>query len=136
MLPSAARLTSGESFRRALRAGRKSASRTLVLHLAGADADRPVDVSGDVSGDVAARVGFVVSRAVGGAVGRNRVRRRLRHLVRERLAALPAGSVLVIRANPAAANASYDELRHDLDRCLERVLPPSTVSAAAAVEQP
>jgi ribonuclease P protein component len=76
-----------------------------------------------------ARVGFVVSRAVGGAVVRNRVRRRLRHLMRERLAGLPAASTLVVRANPPAAGASYDELRADLGRCLDRVL---TAGAATA----
>jgi ribonuclease P protein component len=51
------------------------------------------------------------------------VRRRLRHLVRERLGDLPQGGVVVVRALPASAGASYDELRADLARCLERVLP-------------
>ena len=78
------------------------------------------------SGPTSPQVGFVVSRAVGNAVVRNRVRRRLRHLVRDRLAelsVLPGGAVLVVRALPDAAGASYDELRGDLARCLERVLP-------------
>jgi ribonuclease P protein component len=78
-----------------------------------------------------AQVGFVVSRAVGGAVVRNRVRRRLRHLVRDRLVDLPAGAVLVVRAVPAAAGASYDELRGDLARCLERVLARVQTQPAA-----
>jgi ribonuclease P protein component len=68
-----------------------------------------------------ARVGFVVSKAVGPAVVRNRVKRRLRHLARESLTALPGSAVLVVRANPAAADATYQELRADLDRCLQRV---------------
>ena len=78
------------------------------------------------SGPTTPQVGFVVSRAVGNAVVRNRVRRRLRHLVRDRLtelSVLSGGAVLVVRALPAAAGASYDELRGDLARCLERVLP-------------
>ena len=78
------------------------------------------------SGPTPPQVGFVVSRAVGNAVVRNRVRRRLRHLVRDRLpelSVLTPGAVLVVRALPAAAGASYDELRGDLARCLERVLP-------------
>ena len=66
------------------------------------------------------RAGFVVSKAVGGAVQRNRVKRRLRHLCREELASLPAGSLLVVRALPAAAEASYDELRSDLRSGLHR----------------
>ena len=133
MLPEAARLTSGEAFGRCVRAGRRAGSRTVVLHL-----DRVLD-HGDDS-PTPARVGFVVSRAVGGAVVRNRVRRRLRHLVRERLGDLPSGSVAVVRALPAAAGASYAELRADLGRCLERVAPQSASiapqSAAPAVVQP
>jgi ribonuclease P protein component len=69
------------------------------------------------------RVGFVVSRAVGNSVTRNRVQRRLRHLAREHLASLPPSGVLVIRAQPAAANASSAELGADLARCLQRVTP-------------
>ena len=57
------------------------------------------------------RVGFVVSKAVGNAVTRNRVKRRLRHLARERLdVAARRAAVLVVRALPAAAAASYAEL--------------------------
>jgi ribonuclease P protein component len=65
--------------------------------------------------------GFVVSRAVGDAVARNRVRRRLRHLVRPRLSALPPGSLLVVRALPAAADASSADLADDLDAALRRL---------------
>jgi ribonuclease P protein component len=66
----------------------------------------------------AARVGFVVGRAVGPAVVRNRVRRRLRALMRERLSTLPSGSLLVVRAAPAAATAGSAGLAADLDRAL------------------
>jgi len=69
---------------------------------------------------LAPRVGFVVSKAVGNAVVRNLVRRRLRHLVRERLPDLPISSVLVIRALPGSATATYSELSSDLDRALSR----------------
>ena len=65
-------------------------------------------------------VGFVVSRAVGNAVVRNAVRRRLRQLSRERLAQLPPGAEVVVRALPAAAAATYADLGADLDRCLQR----------------
>jgi ribonuclease P protein component len=64
----------------------------------------------------------VVSRAVGPAVTRNRVKRRLRHLVRDRIGAFEPGSLLVVRAQPAAAAASYQELGAELDRCLDRVV--------------
>jgi ribonuclease P protein component len=64
----------------------------------------------------------VVSKAVGSAVVRNKVKRRLRHLARERLASLPGSAVLVVRAPPAAAQASYADLAADLDRALGRLL--------------
>ncbi len=114
MLPSARRLTSPEQFRAVARRGRRSGGPTVVLHLLVPD-----------SGAVVARprAGFVVSKAVGTAVTRNRVKRRLRHLVAERLDGLPAHALLVVRALPAAAAASYDELARELDRCLARVVP-------------
>ena len=69
-----------------------------------------------------ARVGFVVSRAVGPAVTRNRVKRRLRALMRGYLQSLPDGSLLVVRANAAAAHASQPDLAADLDSVISRLL--------------
>ena len=68
------------------------------------------------------RVGFVVSKAVGSAVVRNRTKRRLRALVHERLDRVPTGTDLVIRANPSAAQASWQELGADLDALMAKVL--------------
>lgn len=73
----------------------------------------------------AARVGFVVSKAVGNAVVRNRVHRRLRAVLATRLTELPAGSLTVVRAQPASATSSYDELVADVDGALRRVLVDS-----------
>ena len=72
------------------------------------------------------RVGFTVGKAVGNAATRNRVKRRLRHLTREHLATLeelPGRAALVVRALPAAADASYASLGADLTRTLSRVSP-------------
>ncbi len=80
-----------------------------------------------------ARVGFVVSRAVGPAVTRNLVKRRLRHLSRDRLHVLPPGSMLVVRALPGAASASYEELGHELDRCLAKVRVSEELPAEAVI---
>ncbi len=66
-------------------------------------------------------MGFVVSKAVGPAVTRNLVKRRLRHLARERTESLPARGMLVVRALPAAADASYGDLARELDRCLTKL---------------
>lgn len=68
------------------------------------------------------RVGFVVSKAVGPAVTRNLVKRRLRHLARERITDLPPEGMLVVRALPAAAEASYRELAAELGRCMQQCL--------------
>ena len=95
----------------AVRRGSRSGRRLLTGHL----------LVRDVPGEPA-RVGFVVSRAVGGAVVRNKVRRRLRELVRGRLNSLPAGSLLVVRANPRAATARQSELAAELDLVIDTLL--------------
>jgi ribonuclease P protein component len=77
--------------------------------------------------DSTSRIGFVVAKAVGPAVTRNRVKRRLRHLCRERIEGLPPGSLLVVRALPPAAKASYADLAAELDRCLVRVATTESV---------
>lgn len=74
-----------------------------------------------MSGLLPARAGLVVGKGVGAAVTRNRVKRRLRHLLAERIATLPQGARLVVRANGPAADASYDQLGRELDSCLARV---------------
>lgn len=65
------------------------------------------------------KVGFIVSKRVGNAVIRKRVTRRLKHLMRELLPQLDV-SLLVIRANPAAADASYPQLRVALEKQFSR----------------
>jgi ribonuclease P protein component len=114
------RLTSSAGFSSATRRGRRAGSSTLVVHLHQDPAQDPAQDSAGTPVAAEPRVGLVVARSVGNAVTRNRVRRRLRHLARERLASLPAGSVLVVRALPAAAAASYDGLGRDLDSALRR----------------
>jgi ribonuclease P protein component len=111
MLPPMNRMRRREEFTSAVRRGDRAGRPRLVLHLQNREAvTEPV------------RVGFTVGRPVGDAVTRNKVRRRLRHIVRERLYRLPAGSLLVVRANPKAATARHDELAADLDAALDRLL--------------
>ena len=129
MLERRHRLTTSAGFSAATRTGRRAGTRTLVAHLS-------------VSGAAAVpgpgpHVGFVVSRAVGNAVTRNRVKRRLRHLVRERLRSLPPASLLVVRALPASAAASYPGLGRDLDTALGRLgITPQRPAVGTPVETP
>lgn len=119
MLPRHHRLTRPREFSAVLRGGhgRRAGTALLVVHSrTGTDPGQP------------ARVGFIVSGAVGNSVVRHRVTRRLRALFQHRMAVLPGGTDLVVRANPAAAAASSAELASALDRALERVLPTPAVS--------
>ena len=112
MLTRESRLTSSQLFSWAVRTGRRAGTSTLVLHLA---------VPSTETAGRRPQVGFVVSKAVGPAVTRNLVKRRLRNLARERLASLPGSGVLVVRALPPAATASYAALGDDFDRALDRL---------------
>lgn len=108
MLASRHRITEAGEFRATMR-GTRAAGKHLVVHLS-------------LTGEGAPRAGFVVSKAVGVAVIRNLVKRRLRHLMAQRLTRLPEGAMVVVRAQPRAATASWSELGQDLDRSLDRCL--------------
>ncbi|GAA2718943.1 ribonuclease P protein component [Actinocorallia aurantiaca] len=114
MLPSGHRMRRRQEFTLAVRRGDRAGRPHLVAHLL---------PEGNEGGNSLA--GFIVSKAVGNSVVRGRVQRRLRHLVRDRLALLPPGSLLVVRANPKAASASSEELARDLDSVLGRLLKQS-----------
>ena len=111
MLPAVARIRRREDFSAAIRGGSRSGRSLLTGHL--------LVRAGDLG---PSRAGFIVSRAVGGAVVRNKVRRRLRELVRGRLDSLPAGSLLVVRANPRAATARQSDLAAELDLVIDTLL--------------
>ena len=100
-------MTEAGDFQRAIRSGRRFGTRTIVAHYWCCDpaADPPL-------------VGFAVSKAVGNSVVRHRVTRQLRHVGAQRVSALPDGSLLVVRANPSAAQAPSRVLAADLDRAL------------------
>lgn len=69
------------------------------------------------------QVGFVVSKKVGKAVVRNRVRRRLREGLRAILVNYPCTRVgfdVIIIAKPAAATATYWQLKAALEHALVR----------------
>ncbi|MEV4480117.1 ribonuclease P protein component [Micromonospora coxensis] len=131
MLAAAQRLRRSTDFAAAVRGGRRAGRGAVVVHLTLPTTEPAATTSPEPARDddtelisVATRAGFVVSKAVGPAVVRNKVRRRLRHLVRERLTALPEGTTLVVRALPAAAEASYQRLGTDLDAAIAAARAP------------
>ena len=113
MLPAGHRLRASSDFAATFRGprGARAGSTLIVVHANQADA----------RAGQPPRVGFVVSKAVGGAVVRNRTKRRLRALMAARVTSLPAGTDLVIRANPVAAQADSASLAAELDSLLARV---------------
>lgn len=119
MLPQRHRLRNPRDFSAAVRRGTGSnrglriGTPLLVIHRSGRT--RP-------EAEAPPRVGFVVSKAVGGAVVRNRVARRLRAIMAAQLEALPAGIDLVVRANPAAATATAEQLTAAVDTALAGIL--------------
>jgi ribonuclease P protein component len=66
------------------------------------------------------RAGFITSKRIGGAVVRNRVRRRLRDIVRTEQTRLRPGFWFVLIARPAAARATFQELKDEWLRLAER----------------
>ena len=64
------------------------------------------------------RFGLVVSKAVGDSVTRHRVSRRLRHVAAGLLDEFDDDLLVVIRASPAAASATTEELVRDMRKGL------------------
>ncbi|MCU1587267.1 MAG: ribonuclease protein component [Frankiales bacterium] len=111
MLPAPARLHASRDFTDVMRRGRRSGAPMLTLHVLPPDAPVGEPV----------RAGLVVSKAVGNAVVRHRVSRRIRHLLGPRLDRVAPGTRLVVRAAPAAAQATSADLARDLELALSRV---------------
>lgn len=106
MLARPHRITSGDDYRRVVRRGVKCGGPRLVTSIV---------TTGD---EHLSRFGFILSKKVGNAVTRNRIRRRLKAISAGALPFVPTGFEVVVRALPAAADASYAELERDLLRCL------------------
>ena len=71
------------------------------------------------------RLGLSVSRKVGNAVTRNAVRRRLREVFYSCVSGGASENLdLVVSARPAAAEATFEELREEFSKSLGRVGVP------------
>jgi len=128
VLPAAHRLRSSADFAAVTRTGRRARSGDLVVYLVGRPplaGCQPSDQTSAMPSSPepgAARAGLIVSRKVGGSVIRHQVSRRLRAQLAGRLAGLPPGARLVVRALPSAAGVSSGELAGQLDRALAKLL--------------
>ena len=67
------------------------------------------------------RLGLSVSRKAGNAVTRNAVRRRLREVFHSCISGMSEDLDIVVSAKPAAAGATFEELREEFSKSLDRL---------------
>jgi ribonuclease P protein component len=101
------RLRTATDFSTTVRSGVRNGRRNVVLYAAAIAADEP------------SRIGFIVSKGVGNAVVRNRVKRRLREAAAGSLREHGTGLAIVVRALPASADASWNQMLADYNSALE-----------------
>ena len=106
MLATRNRLRTATDFSATVRSGVRNERRNVVLYTAAIAADEP------------SRIGFIVSKGVGNAVVRNLVKRRLREAGAASLREYSTGFAIVVRALPASASASWDQLLSDYNAAL------------------
>jgi ribonuclease P protein component len=104
------RLRTASDFSTTVRSGVRNGRRNVVLYTAAIAADEP------------SRIGFIVSKGVGNAVVRNLVKRRLREAGAASLREYRTGFAIVVRALPASAAASWDQLLADYNAALESTM--------------
>jgi ribonuclease P protein component len=75
-----------------------------------------------LAADEPTRIGFIVSKGVGNAVVRNLVKRRLREAGAASLREYGTGFAIVVRALPASASASWEQLLSDYNAALESTM--------------
>jgi ribonuclease P protein component len=88
VLPQGARLTASSDFARATKSGVRVTTQHFVGYL----------YISPVTNNDSAKCGLIINKTVGGSVKRHRLARKIRHAVAPHIAALPTGSLLVIRA--------------------------------------
>jgi len=108
VLAKANRITSADDYRVIVRRGAKVAGAHTVSYMRSRESGTD------------ARFGFIVSKKVGGAVRRNLVRRRLKAACYEVLGDGFAGTDVVVRALPSAADADWAALRADVVRAVAK----------------
>ncbi|WP_303124452.1 ribonuclease P protein component [Corynebacterium sp.] len=128
MLPASQRLRHRSDFRAAIR-GATSGSKLVVVHVV-------IRSSDPAAADLinGPRVGVVCSKSVGNSVVRHTVARHLRHVVKEVVEDLPQNVDLVIRARPAAADASHSALAEVVTYCTNKAYGKARRREAKKIE--
>lgn len=109
----AERLRRREEFRRCYSQGRRRHGALLTLHYVEGPGPHP-------------RFGITAPRRVGTAVRRNKLRRRIRETVRRWSQRRNLGPLdIVVHVKPAAAAATYAQLREELERLLTTLTRPA-----------
>jgi ribonuclease P protein component len=114
------RLRTSTDFSTTVRSGVRNGRRNVVLYTAPIGDGEP------------SRIGFIVSKSVGNAVVRNLVKRRLREAGAFSLREYGSGFAIVVRALPASASASWDELLADYNAALAATMKKLGGRAAPA----
>ncbi|MEE2570067.1 ribonuclease P protein component [Pseudarthrobacter sp. J64] len=110
MLATRNRLRTSTDFSTTVRSGVRNGRRNVVLYAAALPVGEP------------SRIGFIVSKSVGNAVTRNLVKRRLREAGAASLKKYGTGYAIVVRALPASAAASWQQLLSDYNDALESTI--------------
>nr|WP_255549391.1 ribonuclease P protein component [Corynebacterium sp. TAE3-ERU12] len=123
-MPPQYKLHRSADFSAVVRSGRRAGRRTLVLHVqpAAVDVSQPAMANDEPSVRRGGpRMGLIVSKNVGNAVTRHAVSRKLRHIFAQLAPELDPGTDMVIRALPAAAQATSKELEKDVRSALRKL---------------
>jgi ribonuclease P protein component len=118
MLAKTARISNSADFAKATKSGLRSTSNNLVGYLHVSNSVEP------------ARCGLIINKSVGNSVVRHNVARKIRHIIAANLNLLPSGSLLVIRALPAANTADLkSEATELISKLVKKAEPKNTVTS-------
>jgi ribonuclease P protein component len=104
------RIKRSSEYARIYKEGTKFAGRYLILFAAG-------------RGEAGPRVGITVSGKVGNAVERNRAKRRIKEALKLELNESAPQSEIVFVARSVIKKASFDEIRNDMKKLLDKAKP-------------
>ncbi len=115
MLAKTARISNSADFAKTTKSGLRSTTNNLVGYLHLSNSSQP------------ARCGLIINKSVGNSVVRHSVARKIRHIIAANLTSLPAGSLLVVRALPAANSSN---LKIEADELISKLVKKAEIKSA------